>query len=70
MGIEVARSKKGFCLNQRKYALELKAETGMSGAKVFDTPMAENLRPTTNAYDATFNLQNSDDAPLPDASNI
>lgn len=40
----------------------------MLGAKVFGTLMAHNLRLATNEYYATFNLQNSDDVSLPDAS--
>lgn len=51
LGIEVARSKKGICLNQRKYALELISGMELSGAKVFETPMEQNLRLTTKEYD-------------------
>lgn len=46
LGIEVARSKKGIVINQRKYVLDLLFETGMSGCKPISVPMAQNLRLT------------------------
>ncbi|KAL8158748.1 hypothetical protein V2J09_000285 [Rumex salicifolius] len=33
LGIEIERTSKGFCLNQRKYALELLEEAGLTNAK-------------------------------------
>ena len=37
--MEVARSKKGITVSQRKYILDLLKETGMSGCKPSDTPV-------------------------------
>ena len=37
--MEVARSKKGIVVSQRKYILDLLKETGMLGCKPADTPM-------------------------------
>lgn len=51
LGIDVARSKAGICLNQRKYALELLSEVGMAGCKPFDTPMEQHLKLTTLEFD-------------------
>lgn len=68
LGIEVARSRKGIYLNQRKYALELIAETGLSGSKPFDTPMGQNLKLTTVEYDTAFPPKQLEDALLPDAA--
>ena len=47
LGIEVMRCKKGIFLSQRKYVLDLLAETGKLGAKPCSTPMTPNLQLTT-----------------------
>ena len=44
LGIEVSRSKKGIFLSQRKYALDLLKETGMTECSPASTPMEENLK--------------------------
>lgn len=54
LGMEVARSKKGISVSQRKYVLDLLKETGMLGCKPSETPM-----------DATAKLGNLDkDTPV------
>ena len=44
LGIEVARSKEGIFLSQRKYVLDLLEETGLKGSKPVDTPMDSNIK--------------------------
>ncbi|RVW74752.1 Retrovirus-related Pol polyprotein from transposon TNT 1-94 [Vitis vinifera] len=39
LGMEIARSKKGIAVSQRKYVLDLLNETGMLGCKPAETPM-------------------------------
>lgn len=46
LGIEVLRSKQGILLNQRKYALELISDVGLSGAKPATIPLEANTRLT------------------------
>ncbi|XP_020249231.1 uncharacterized protein LOC109826619 [Asparagus officinalis] len=42
LGIEIARSRKGIVLSQRKYVLDLLSETGMLGCRVASTPIEQN----------------------------
>ena len=44
LGIEVSRFDKGIFLSQRKYALDLLQETGMSACQPVDTPVEEGLK--------------------------
>lgn len=44
LGMEVARSRKGIVVSQRKYILDLLKETGMSGCRPVDTPMDPNVK--------------------------
>lgn len=39
LGIEIARSKEGIVVSQRKYILDLLKESSMSGCKLIDTPI-------------------------------
>lgn len=45
LGIEVARSKSGICISQRKYTMDLLRETGKLGARPISSP----IEPTINA---------------------
>ena len=44
LGIEVSRSKEGVFLSQRKYALDLPSEIGMTACSPASTPKEENLK--------------------------
>ncbi|XP_075108852.1 uncharacterized protein LOC142180699 [Nicotiana tabacum] len=51
LGIEFARSENGISVHQRKYALELIYELGLSAAKPIGTPMDSNSKLITKEYD-------------------
>lgn len=51
LGIEVARSNKGIFVSQRKYALDLLAETGLTAYKPTDTLIDPNHRFTADVGD-------------------
>ena len=44
LGIEVARSKEGIYLLQRKYVLDILEETSLLGSKLVETPMDPNVK--------------------------
>jgi hypothetical protein len=44
LGIEVAQSKDGIAISQRKYVLDILEETGMLDCKPVDTPMDPNVK--------------------------
>ena len=51
LGIEIMRSKHGALLNQRKYALEVISDAGLSGSKLASTPLEANIKLTSVSYD-------------------
>ncbi|XP_070017793.1 uncharacterized protein [Nicotiana sylvestris] len=51
LGIKFARSEQGILMHQRKYALELIFETGVTAAKPSITPLDTNMKLTTTEYD-------------------
>ncbi|XP_060180584.1 uncharacterized mitochondrial protein AtMg00810-like [Lycium barbarum] len=51
LGMEFSRSKEGIIMNQRKYAMELISDMGISGAKPASTPLYLNKKLTTKEYD-------------------
>ncbi|XP_019228431.1 PREDICTED: uncharacterized protein LOC109209578 [Nicotiana attenuata] len=55
LGIEIARSKEGILMNERKFTMELIAELGLAGSKPVTTPMECNYRFTTVEYDQHMN---------------
>ena len=44
LGIEVAQSRDGVVISQRKYALDILEETGMQNCRPVDSPMDPNLK--------------------------
>nr|XP_016486015.1 PREDICTED: uncharacterized mitochondrial protein AtMg00810-like [Nicotiana tabacum] len=59
LGIKFERSNKGILMSQRKYALELIFETGLSGAKLVSTPMELYQKLSTIEYDLSFRKGNA-----------
>ncbi|KAK6120967.1 hypothetical protein DH2020_045294 [Rehmannia glutinosa] len=51
LGIEVAQSKSGIAISQRKYALDILEETGLTDCKPVSTPMDPNVKLLPNGGD-------------------
>ena len=55
LGLEIARNKSGISLTQRKYVLEVLEETGMTGCKLVQTPMEQQLKLSKGSGDLLTN---------------
>ncbi|XP_031268446.1 uncharacterized protein LOC116126906 [Pistacia vera] len=51
LGLEIARSDQGICIDQHKYALEFISEAGLSSTKPTSIPMEQNTKLTSFEYD-------------------
>ncbi|XP_052882649.1 uncharacterized mitochondrial protein AtMg00810 isoform X4 [Gossypium arboreum] len=50
LGMEIARSKAGISISQRKYVLDVLSEVGLLGCKPAETPMEPNLKLGIDKY--------------------
>ncbi|XP_016561450.1 uncharacterized mitochondrial protein AtMg00810-like [Capsicum annuum] len=66
LGIELLKSKEGILLNQRKYALQLLSEEGLSGPKTVSTPLEFNHKVTSLEHDEQE--ENTSDPTLEDVT--
>lgn len=57
LGIEVARSRKGIFLSQRKYVLDLLSEVGLLDCKPVDTPIIQNHKLGEYPYQVPTNKE-------------
>nr|XP_016440114.1 PREDICTED: uncharacterized mitochondrial protein AtMg00810-like [Nicotiana tabacum] len=55
--IEFSRSKEGILMHQRKYALELISDMGLSGSKTIRAPLEANKKLTTLEFDTQFGIE-------------
>ena len=55
LGIEVAQSKEGISLSQRKYLVDILEETGLLGSKPVETPMDPNVKLYEDQEELLFN---------------
>nr|XP_016495881.1 PREDICTED: uncharacterized mitochondrial protein AtMg00810-like [Nicotiana tabacum] len=60
LGIELARSKEGILMNQRKFAIQLITDLGLAGSKPVTTPMECIQRFTTVELDQHLNLKENE----------
>lgn len=67
LGIEFVRCEAGMVMHQRKYALQLIDEVGLSGAKPSGTPMDVNVKLTLKQYDDQTKENQGDKLVDPDA---
>ncbi|XP_020229078.1 uncharacterized protein LOC109810105 [Cajanus cajan] len=56
LGIEVAQSKNGIVISQRKYALDILEETGLMSPKPIDTPMDPNAKLLPRHWNAVIRI--------------
>ena len=56
-GIEIARSKHGIFMNQKKYTMELITELGLAGSKTGTTPMEFNQKLTSVKLDDQIGIK-------------
>jgi len=59
LGIEVAQSKHGIVISQRKYALDILQETGMIDCKPVESPMDPNQKLTTEEGELFLTLKDT-----------
>ena len=57
LGLEIARSKDGIMVSQRKFALDLISDFGLAGTKPVGTPLEVNQRFTSQDFDMSYEAQ-------------
>jgi len=56
LGFEISRTKKGIHMCQRKYALDILNETGMTNSKPCQTPLMSDTKPLFTTNNTSYNV--------------